>query len=131
MSPAQLLSAGLSRAPNARCASNKKPSKDQQIAALKDELRAAQERIANVSLFTSLCTHCNVLMTFQRHTNDRAVHNDQMQVSLDMGGDTDPATDPEETYATVGTKRKAGGVKKASVYVPGCSYRVSSLTVHR
>jgi len=36
------------------------------------------------------------------------MRDDQAQASLDAGGDTDPATEAEETV-TVGTKCKAGG----------------------
>lgn len=46
MTPSQLLSAGLSSTLATR---RKKPTKDQQIAALKDELRAVRELISNVS----------------------------------------------------------------------------------
>ena len=37
------------------------------------------------------------------------MYDNQTQVSLNMGRDTDPATDVEETYTVTGTKRKAGG----------------------
>ena len=52
MTPSQLTSAGLSRAPNTRRPSNtssKKQTKDQQIAALKDEIRDLRELILSVS----------------------------------------------------------------------------------
>ena len=51
----------------------------------------------------------NILTTifiFQSHLNTQ---DNQTQAALDAGGDTDPATDTEETYATPGTKRKAPG----------------------
>jgi hypothetical protein len=51
MTPSQLSSAGLSRAP-LRCP--KKLTKDQQIAALKDELRAAREQVPIVVCFIVL-----------------------------------------------------------------------------
>ena len=51
MTPSQLASAGLSRVQNTRRASAKKPTKDQQIATLQDELRAVRELISNVSHF--------------------------------------------------------------------------------
>ena len=55
MTPSQLASAGLSHVRNSRRTSNKKsnkkPTKDQQIAELKDQLRAAQDLISNVSHF--------------------------------------------------------------------------------
>ena len=44
------------------------------------------------------------------------MHNNQTQASLDAGGDTDPATDIEETV--VGMKRKIGQLaRKVSTYV--------------
>ena len=49
MTPAQLASAGLSSTP---AACSRKPTKDQQIAALKDELRTIRELISNVSRST-------------------------------------------------------------------------------
>jgi hypothetical protein len=51
MTPSQLSSAGLSRAPLRR---PKKLTKDQQIAALKDELRAAREQVPIVICFIVL-----------------------------------------------------------------------------
>ena len=68
MTPSQLLSARLSRTPkmtpNTRRPSSKKLTKDQQIAALKDELRAAQELMSSVSVssLASVPTRCDVLM---------------------------------------------------------------------
>jgi len=53
MTPSQLSSAGLSRGPIARRPPNKKLTKDQQIAALRDELRASQEIISSVTYFPS------------------------------------------------------------------------------
>ena len=52
MSALQLASAGLSHIQNARRPPSKKPTKDQQIAALKDELRIAREVISNVMCST-------------------------------------------------------------------------------
>ena len=49
MTPSQLSSAGLSHTPATR---HKKQTKDQQIAALKDELRTVRELISNVTRFT-------------------------------------------------------------------------------
>ena len=51
MTRSQLVSASLSHAVNPRRPPNKKLTKDQEIAALKDELRAAQELLSNVSSF--------------------------------------------------------------------------------
>ena len=48
MTQLQLASAGLSHAQNVPRSSKKKPTKDQQIAALKKELRAAQELMLDV-----------------------------------------------------------------------------------
>ena len=48
MTPSQLASAGLSHIRSSRRPSNKKPTKDQQIEALKSELRAARELISSV-----------------------------------------------------------------------------------
>jgi hypothetical protein len=62
MTPSQLLSASLSRTPNTRRPSSKKLTKDQQIAALKDELRATQELISGVSPLTSAHTYCGALI---------------------------------------------------------------------
>ena len=56
MTPSQLASAGIACTKN----SKKAPSKDQQIAALKEELRAAQEAISNVSrVFLYFLSHSN------------------------------------------------------------------------
>jgi hypothetical protein len=60
MTPSQLLSTGLAPPPNARRVP-KKLSKDQQIAALKDELRAAQELVLSVAHFTSCYIHRDIL----------------------------------------------------------------------
>jgi hypothetical protein len=35
---------------------------------------------------------------------------DPVEASLDTGGDTDPATDTEETHVTLGAKRKVAGL---------------------
>ena len=56
MTPSQLRSAGVSHTPKPRRPSTRKPTKDQQIAALQDELRAAQELIQNVSHYLVFCT---------------------------------------------------------------------------
>ena len=64
MTPSQLSSAGLSRGPNARRLPNKKLTKDQQIAALKDELRVTQELISSVFYFSMHCTHPDALTSF-------------------------------------------------------------------
>jgi len=53
MTLSQLTSAGLARTP-APC--RKKATKDQQIAALQDELRSIRELISNVTCFTSSIT---------------------------------------------------------------------------
>jgi len=50
MTPLQLLSAGLSHTPNAHRPSAKKLTKDQQIAALKDELHTAQELMSQAQV---------------------------------------------------------------------------------
>ena len=93
MTPSQLLLARLSRTPNARRPSAKKLTKDQLIS------------------LTSASTCCDVLMipfVFQARFGEDNAHDDPTRASLDAGGDTDPATDPEESYATVGVKHKAG-----------------------
>lgn len=69
MTPSQLASAGLSRARNAGRPSNKKPTKDQQIATLRNELRAAQELISSVTFFLLCVTRISVRL----HTFSRAV----------------------------------------------------------
>jgi len=58
MTPSQLASAGLSHAQSTRRPSNKKPTKDQQIEALKSELRAARELISSV-----IFLHCYSRLT--------------------------------------------------------------------
>ena len=106
MTPSQLLLAGLSRTVNTRRLPGKKPTKDQQIAALKEELRAAQELMSSVSPPTSVYIHRDVLIAFSIfQSQSRSDGHDD----LDAGGDTDPATDPEESYVTAGAKRKAKG----------------------
>lgn len=67
MTPSQLRSAGLSHTTNARPPSttSKKPTKDQQIAALKNELRAAQELISSVNYFPLLSSqHAHKSVSF-------------------------------------------------------------------
>ena len=59
MTPSQLSSAGLSHAPATR---RRGPTKDQQITALKDELRDLRELISNVTRFT-LSLVCNIRLT--------------------------------------------------------------------
>ena len=115
MTPSQLALAGLPCTTNAHHTntshtSNKKPMKNQQITALKDELRAAQELILNVTslslVFGSFYLYPS---TFQNGSSKHMVHNDRVQASLDVGGDTDPATDTEDDRTVVtGTKRKGG-----------------------
>ena len=61
MTPSQRASAGLSHARGAR-SSNKKPTKDQQISALNDEVQELRELILSVCYFSlcrpySLCSH--------------------------------------------------------------------------
>lgn len=62
-------------------------------------------------------THPIVLTAFgfQSHLDKRAIHDDLTEASLDAGGDTDLATDIEESYVSAGMKRKAeGSVSSAS-----------------
>ncbi|KAF9778111.1 hypothetical protein BJ322DRAFT_1025213 [Thelephora terrestris] len=81
MSPSMLALAGLLKV---RQPAKKKLTKDQTIAALRDELRAAQESMIASSLATD---------------------------DLDAGGDTEPTTDVEELETTAGgKKRKASGL---------------------
>ena len=120
MTPLQLLSAGLSHTPNAR--RPKKLTKDQQIAALRDELRTAQEIMSTVQVnpLVFACTRYHMLtdpFVFQGRFDGSTAHDDPVQPSPDAGGDTDPATDSDETYATVGAKRKA---KKVAGLTPRC-----------
>ena len=73
MTPSQLSSAGLSRTSNTRRPSNKKLTKDQQIAALRDELRAAQELISSVTILLGHMSQCaykffHFLESFQSST---------------------------------------------------------------
>lgn len=54
------------------------------------------------------------------------MQDNQTEASLDVNGDTDPATDNEETNATLGAKRKAGeSAGSVSKYVPSCLYDAS------
>ena len=58
MTPLQLSSAGLSRASTVRRPAKKKLTKDQQIAALEDELRSTRELILTVIVFCTRVTMC-------------------------------------------------------------------------
>ena len=66
--------------------------------------------------------YCDMLMTTcasQSHSDKFAVRNVRSRASFDVGGDTDPATDTEETPTTMGKKRKAGGsTGPAPKYIP-------------
>ena len=64
MTPLQLSSTGLSRGPITRRPPNKKLTKDQQIAALKDKLRASQEIISSVTYFPSHCMYTTLTSSF-------------------------------------------------------------------
>lgn len=114
MTPSQLALAGLSRGPTTGRLSKKKLTKDQQIAALKEELRAAQEHASVVTCSVSFYFISVCLLRALVLQNHSAVRGDQ--APQDTGGDTDPATDVEETsIAVVGTKRKtAGSTRSAS-----------------
>ena len=82
--------------------------KDQQIKALKEELRVAKELLI-LSVIISILSHLySVAFTFifQNRSNTHTARGDGPP--LDAGGDTDPATDPEELNTVVGMKRKAG-----------------------
>lgn len=120
MTPSQLARAGLSHAPGA---STKRQTKDQQIAALKEDLQAARDLITSiVSRFSAvhLCFYLVTLILGHRQNRSRSNtdRNDDMQESPDTGGDTEPATDTEEADAHVGTKRKAAqSAGPASRYV--------------
>jgi len=51
------------------------------------------------------------LFIFQSRSGTRAERDSQLQTPYDAGGDTDPATDTEETQTvTAGTKRKSTGL---------------------
>ena len=58
--------------------------------------------------------HVLTAFDLQNHSNEHAAQDSQVEAPLDVGGDTDPATDVEETPATVGAKRKAGSAGLAS-----------------
>ena len=125
MTPSQLLSAGLSRTPNTRRTPGKRLTKDQQIAALKEELRAAQELMSRVSPLVLICIHDDALIAVSIF---QSLSRSDERDDLDAGGDTDPATDPEETYATAGAKRKAkGSASSAPRYVLTDSHHRSVL----
>jgi hypothetical protein len=63
MTAPQLSLAGLSRPAVAHRPPSKRLNKDQQITALKDELRAVQELVANVTHFTLCCVYYDILIT--------------------------------------------------------------------
>jgi hypothetical protein len=112
MTPSQLSSAGLPvpRRP-------KKLTKDQQIAALKDELRAAQEQVRNVFCFIVLLRRTHKSHCLQNHSNVYAAHDNKTEASFDAGGDTDPATDTDEIQI-IGTKRKSVGSARSTSRYP-------------
>ena len=123
MTPSQLASAGLFHVPGARLPSQKKPTKDQQIAALKAELYAAQQ-----SLFSGVTPYSISSTSHGTHAPCSQSRGEDVQLSLNAGGDTEPSTDVEEAMATVGTKRKAAkstgqasrcvGIKFSRCYLP-------------
>lgn len=110
MTASQLALAGLPHTTNKRRSSNKKPTKDQQITALQDELRAIRELISSVRIPSYSTPNLLYLRLpiFQTSSNKNPVPGNRTQPLLDVGGDTDPATDIEEDQpAAIGTKRKA------------------------
>ena len=122
MTPLQLLSAGLSHTPKSRRPSAKKLTKDQQIAALRDELRTAQELMSKaqvnpLTLAHHITTTLTATFVLQSRFDGNDTQDNPIQASPDAGGDTDPATDSDETYATVGAKRKA---RRAASLTPRC-----------
>lgn len=133
MTPSQLSSAGLSRGSTTRRPLNKKLTKDQQIAALKDELRAVQEHMSSVSHFIFPHMYLDALTNSLIVQSRSAAHDDQTRASPDTGGDTDPATDAEETQmVTVGTKRKiSASARSASTCVLSFLHRTPISTVSR
>jgi hypothetical protein len=112
MTLSQLTLAGLSHAQNTRHPPpNRKPTKDQQIAALEDKLRAAQELISNITHFALYYLYLITIMMhiLQSSSNSHVARDDHTQVSLDSDGDTEHTTNTEEpeTTTTVGAKQKA------------------------
>ena len=114
MTPSQLSSAGLSRTPAPR---RKKATKDQQIAALQDELRSIQELLSKVPSFYLIYIHPTLTnpFVFQKNSDSRAVCCDRAQ---DADGDTEPGTDVEAETATAGSKRKAPTTIATPKYMP-------------
>ena len=112
MTPLQLLSAGLSHVPKSHRPSAKKLTKDQQIAALRDELRTTQELMSKaqvnpLTLAHHITTTLTTTFVLQSCFDGNNAQDNPIQASPDAGGDTDPATDSDETYITVGAKHKA------------------------
>jgi hypothetical protein len=96
MTPAQLVSAGLSSAPK------KKKTKAQEIAALQEQLRVAHELLSLVIQFSVTSPYSVALICYQ---GQFVAHS--KQAPEDTGGDTDVATDTEEPETTTaGTKRR-------------------------
>ena len=112
MTPSQLASAGLPRPTKPA-----KLSMAKEIAALKAELRAAQE-VIYVCGPTLYFSYLIITLTFsQSRSNEPSSHGDPVQDSLDTSGDTEPTTDVEET-SPVGTKRKkTGSARTTSKFV--------------
>jgi len=80
--------------------------------------------VSQVYVVLLYTTHLNVLTgspILQSRSNKSAGRSNETQEALDAGGDTDPATDVEETQTlVVGTKRKAtGSARLVSTYVLG------------
>ena len=98
MTPSQLRSAGLSRTTNVRnppttskklSTTSKKPTKDQQIAALENELRAIRELISSVCHDPPHPVYCSVLMnpffrttqTYMQRKTIRRKHHSMLAVT--------------------------------------------------
>jgi hypothetical protein len=117
MTPAQLAAAGISDPRPKK--PQKKPTKDQRIAALEENLRITRELLQTV-IFPPLL-HFRSLLTMTIAQNlPSAIAGSGIGMasqSPNDGGDTEPATDDDETYP------KAGSRKRSSRKLPGAGAR--------
>ena len=103
--PARLLATGITKSQSKR--PRKKQTKDQQIAALREDLRMAQELL---QVIPTLFSFSFTLFTISPQNHPASAENagGAMPELPDDGGDTEPATEDEEEEAlTTGRKRAA------------------------
>jgi hypothetical protein len=120
MTPAQLSAAGISQPQQKR--PRKKQTKDQQIAALQEDLRATQELLQTV--FARLLSPFRTLTNFlQNHPTSTGNISGMASELPDDGGDTEPATEEDDDYViTTGRKRisqrpSSAGVKYVELII--------------